>query len=108
MGTHLLLSLYECPYELLDDLYFIVNLIKNAALECNATIIDVAYNKFEPHGVTAICLLAESHISIHTWPEAYKAACDIYTCGDADPTLGSDYIIKNLNPGSHSVTQILR
>ena len=49
--------------------------------------------KFEPYGVTAVCLLSESHISIHSWPEKGEAAVDIFTCGDAEPKIGCDVII---------------
>jgi len=47
-----------------------------------ATLLDVTSHKFEPFGVTAIALLAESHISIHTWPDKCMAVCDVFTCGN--------------------------
>ena len=55
-------------------------------------------HKFEPQGVTAVALLAESHISIHTWPENGTAVCDIFTCGDhTDPDAGVEYMRAELN-----------
>jgi S-adenosylmethionine decarboxylase len=62
-----------------------------------ATVLQTIFQKFDPQGVTVLCLLSESHISIHTWPEDGKAACDVYTCGDCDPKIGCDIIIEQLN-----------
>jgi S-adenosylmethionine decarboxylase len=64
--------------------------------------------KFEPQGVTIVSLLAESHISIHTWPEEGKAACDVYTCGDSQPKIGCDIIIHQLKSQSHTLSYIER
>ena len=59
-------------------------------------------NKFEPQGVTAIALLAESHISIHTWPESRYSAVDIFTCGkQMSPELASEYLIEALLAKEH-------
>ena len=66
-------------------------------------------NKFEPQGVTAIALLAESHISIHTWPESYYSAVDIFTCGqNMLPELASQYLIEALKAEEHSLRVIER
>ena len=74
-GKHFLLELYKCDYEKLNDESFLRCTLNNAAKLANATVLNLISNKFEPQGVTAIALLAESHISIHTWPEA----CLLYT-----------------------------
>ena len=66
-------------------------------------------NKFEPQGVTAIALLAESHISIHTWPESNYSAVDIFTCGcNMLPELASQYLIETLKAEEHSLRVIER
>ena len=58
----------------------------DACHEGGATVIEAKTHHFEPHGVTAFVILAESHFSIHTWPERGTAALDIFTCGtDANP-----------------------
>ena len=85
---HVLFTLYDCNPELLDDRMFIETLLFDAAEVSKATFLNTISHKFEPQGVTAVTLLAESHISIHTWPEEGKAVCDIFTCGQADPMLG--------------------
>ena len=64
--------------------------------------------KFEPQGVTVLCLLSESHISIHTWPEEGKAAVDVYTCGDCNPKIGCDIIIQQLYAQDHTLSYIER
>ena len=66
-------------------------------------------NKFDPQGVTAIALLAESHISIHTWPESNYSAVDIFTCGkNMMPELASQYLLESLMAKEHSLRVINR
>ena len=66
-------------------------------------------NKFEPQGVTAIALLAESHISIHTWPESNYSAVDIFTCGqNMLPEIACRYLIKALKAEEHFLRVIER
>ena len=69
-SKHYLLELYKCDYAKLNDESFLRCALNNAAKYANATVLNLIINKFEPQGVTAIALLAESHISIHSWPEA--------------------------------------
>ncbi len=79
---HILFTLKGCPFAISDDESHIRNMLVNAATLAQSTLLDVSSHKFEPYGVTAIALLAESHISIHTWPEKGMAVCDVFTCGD--------------------------
>ena len=67
-SKHLLLELYGCDYEKLNDESFLRCSLNRAAKLAKATVLNLISNKFEPQGVTAIALLAESHISIHSWP----------------------------------------
>jgi S-adenosylmethionine decarboxylase len=108
MGKHYLLNLYGCSFNLLNNERFLMMLLEHAARESGATVCQTIYKKFEPQGVTVLCLLSESHISIHSWPEEGKAAVDIYTCGDCDPKIGCDMIIKELNSENHKLTFIER
>ena len=73
-SKHLLLELYKCDFEKLNDESFLRCTLDRAAKLAKATVLNLISNKFEPQGVTAIVLLAESHISIHTWPESNYSA----------------------------------
>jgi S-adenosylmethionine decarboxylase len=85
-----------------------MDLLENAAVASGATVIQTISKKFEPQGVTVICLLSESHISIHTWPEEGRAAVDVYTCGECNPKIGCDIIIEQLFATNHTLSYIER
>jgi S-adenosylmethionine decarboxylase len=108
MGKHYILNLYGCPFDLLDDLEFLVQLLKESALLCGATILRESSYKFEPQGVTAILLLAESHISIHTVPEKGEAYVDFYTCSVVDPIVGCENVAGKLRPETYKIELINR
>ena len=108
-SKHLLLELYGCDYEKLNDESFLRCTLNKGAKLANATVLNLISNKFEPQGVTAIALLAESHISIHTWPESNYSAVDIFTCGqNMLPELASKYLIEALKAEEHSLRIIER
>ena len=80
---------------MLDDEAHIRNVLANAAQLSESTLLNVSSHKFSPCGVTAIALLAESHISIHTWPENGLAVCDVFTCGEhTNPRSGATYMYE--------------
>ena len=108
MGKHYLLNLYGCEFDVLNNEVYLRNLIKLAAETTGATVLQTISHKFEPHGVTAMCLLSESHISILTWPEKGEAAVDIFTCGDAEPRIGCDVLILQLKNEHHTLSYIER
>ena len=108
-SKHLLLELYRCDYEKLNDESFLRCTLNNAAKLANATVLNLISNKFEPQGVTAIALLAESHMSIHTWPEAHYSAVDIFTCGqNMKPETSCKYLIQALMAKEHLLRMIDR
>ena len=108
-SKHLLLELYRCDSEKLNDESFLRCTLNRAAKLANATVLNLISNKFEPQGVTAIALLAESHISIHTWPESNYSAVDIFTCGqNMLPELASQYLIEALKAKEHFLRVIER
>ena len=108
-GKHLLLELYKCDYEKLNDESFLRCALNRAAKLAKATVLNMMSNKFDPQGVTAIALLAESHISIHTWPESNYSAVDIFTCGqNMSPELASQYLIESLIAKEHALRVIER
>ncbi len=108
-SKHLLMELYRCDCEKLNDESFLRCIVNRAAKLANAKVLNLISNKFEPQGVTAIALLAESHISIHTWPESNYSAIDIFTCGqNMMPELASQYLIESLMAKEHSLRVIER
>ena len=108
-SKHLLLELYRCDYEKLNDESFLRCTLNRAAKLAKATVLNLISNKFEPQGVTAIALLAESHISIHSWPESNYSAVDIFTCGqNMLPEIACQYLIQTLNAEEHFLRIIER
>ena len=93
---HILFELRGSPSKLLNDAEYIVMALKIATSHANSKLLGVNCNIFDPQGVTAIAMLGESHISIHTWPEKNLAMCDIFTCGvDATPMKAIEYLSKH-------------
>ena len=90
---HILFTLKDCDKKLLDDENFVQEVIYHAASVCKSTLLSLNSHKFDPQGVTCVAMLAESHISIHTWPEKGMAVCDVFTCGEHTlPQDGVEYM----------------
>tara|TARA_B100000965_G_scaffold204986_1_gene171147 strand:- start:7060 stop:7413 length:354 start_codon:yes stop_codon:yes gene_type:complete len=80
---HILFDLKECLLpSTLDDEEYVRESLRLAAEAAECQVLSIHTHKFEPQGVTGFALLAESHLSIHTWPEKNIAKCDIFTCSD--------------------------
>lgn len=84
-GIHLLVDLWRARG--LDDPPFIAATLRRAAQAAGATVLHEHFHHFSPTGVSGVIVLAESHISIHSWPEQNYAAIDIFMCGDCKPSL---------------------
>ena len=84
LGRHLLAEYRGCDAAILNDEAQIEALMQAAAKAAGATVLLTAFRRFEPHGVTGVVVVSESHLSIHTWPEANYAAVDVFTCGETD------------------------
>jgi S-adenosylmethionine decarboxylase len=85
-GRHLILDLYGCNAEILNDYEELKRFLEIALVLAKANILRIIGERFEPQGVTLLALLSESHASIHTWPCEGYAAIDLYTCGDKTET----------------------
>ena len=96
LGRHLLVELHGCQAARLDSVSVVVAALEAAAQRIEATIVGKASHRYTPQGVTAILLIAESHLSIHTWPEEGYAAVDLYTCGQLDPKPAVDEVRRRL------------
>lgn len=82
LGVHRILDYWGCSFETLDDLEGLRAMFDEGLRLSNATVIDVVLHQFSPQGVTGIASIAESHVSIHTWPELGYAAVDVFSCGN--------------------------
>jgi S-adenosylmethionine decarboxylase proenzyme len=81
LGRHLILEIWDADPHLLDDAHALEQLLLQAARAANATVIQSVFHHFSPYGVSGVVVIAESHLTIHTWPEYRYAAIDIFTCG---------------------------
>ncbi|WP_237072813.1 adenosylmethionine decarboxylase [Pseudaestuariivita rosea] len=107
LGKHLIIEFQQA--ECLEQPDPIAAVLKEAAEIAGATVLDVKMHNFgEGQGVTGVALLAESHISIHTWPEHGYAALDIFMCGDADTDSSLDHLRQFFQPKSESVVVLNR
>ena len=109
IGKHCILELYGCPSNLLNDIASIEATLREAAQVAKSTLLKQVAYQFEPCGVTALALLAESHISVHTWPESGYIAIDVFTCGQhTQPEQACYYLIDAFQAGQHSLTTLAR
>lgn len=93
LGRQILVEFYDCETDKINDVEFIESSILAATRKSGATIISHNFHKFSPHGVSGMVVIAESHVSIHSWPEYNYAAVDIFTCGDTiDPWVIQEYL----------------
>ncbi len=109
LGRHFIVECLGCPSEILNDLDGIRKALLGAAKAAKATILNDAFHQFKPHGVSGVVVIAESHISIHTWPELNYAAVDLFTCGqDVDTKKALDFVSEALKATKVSWVEIPR
>ena len=82
LAKHLLIELKDCNTDLLNDMEFLRGVLTDVAKHIGAAVIKDSFYRFSPQGISGVVIIAESHISIHTWPEYNFAAVDVFTCGD--------------------------
>jgi S-adenosylmethionine decarboxylase len=108
-GTHLLADMSGIEPSLLVDCTKIEQLLRGAAAAAGAQVLHSHFHSFGSGlGVTGVVLLAESHISIHTWPENGFAAADIFMCGAAQPRVALDMLCDQLRPSSVNSKAVTR
>jgi S-adenosylmethionine decarboxylase len=109
VGFHCILELYDCSKALLNDADFVRQSLRDAATQAKATLLNEVLHQFEPQGITALALLSESHISIHTWPEVGYAALDVFTCGHhTDPEEACKHMVKAFKAERHILKKLRR
>lgn len=106
---HYLLEFYGVQSEVLDDLELIQTRMIEAVKESGATYLSDYFHKFSPQGVSGVIVIAESHVSIHTWPEVEYAALDVFTCGSRGLADGIvSYLTSSFNPTRIKVDYVER
>jgi S-adenosylmethionine decarboxylase len=109
LGKHLLVELNNCDHKILNDINFIKEVMLAAANASGATILGESFHQFSPQGVSGVLIIAESHLTIHTWPEHGYAGADIFTCGTrVQPEKAAEVIIARMKPKTHSIIQMYR
>jgi S-adenosylmethionine decarboxylase proenzyme len=97
-GQHLLAEYHGCRNTILDEKATIEALLNRAAEAAGATVVASVFHRFAPQGVSGVVVIEESHLSVHTWPEAGYAAVDFYTCGDCHPDEAHRILMEGLQP----------
>ncbi|NQU69942.1 MAG: adenosylmethionine decarboxylase [Rhodospirillales bacterium] len=96
-GTHVLVDFWGVSD--IDDVEYVAQTLRIAAETCSATVLHVHVHEFPSSGgVSGVAVLAESHITVHTWPEIDYAAFDIFMCGDCDPLLAVPVLRRAFRP----------
>ncbi len=109
LGRHLLIELKDCNKELLNDPEFLMDFLCETAEQIGATVVNQAFHKFSPQGVSGVVVIAESHICIHTWPEYGYAAVDVFTCGNSiEPKDAIKLVVERLEAKESSFTELKR
>ncbi len=105
-GRHLIIEVVDGHG--LDDEGRIQQAFRDCVETCGATLLHIHTHKFSPQGVSGVAVLAESHISVHTWPEIGYGAFDVFMCGEARPWLAVDVLKKAFATADVRVKELLR
>lgn len=108
MGKHFLLEVYNVDFTLLNDLNPLMSIVTKAINRSKMTILNTYSHQFEPQGITILVCLAESHVSLHTFPEHGCVSCDAYTCGNGDPRKIVLELLKYFDSSNYSIREINR
>jgi S-adenosylmethionine decarboxylase proenzyme len=109
LGKHILVELYDCDTKGLNQHDKVQKMMLGAARAAKATVVTSEFHQFNPYGVSGAVIIAESHLTIHTWPEYGYAAVDVFTCGEEiDPWDCVREIVRVLKPKSHTALEMKR
>ena len=109
LGVHLHLELWECCDNVLNEPQTVLDALASAAEKANCTVVEKVIHQFSPQGVSGVVVLAESHISVHTWPELGYAALDVFTCGDqCMPEKAAEHLIEAFSANKSTIKRFAR
>jgi S-adenosylmethionine decarboxylase len=94
---------------MLDSIKEVREALLRAATRAKATVLGNSFHQFSPQGVSGVVVIAESHLSIHTWPELGYAAVDVFTCGDhAMPHRAAEFLVEAFAPEHFDIRELPR
>lgn len=109
LGKHLIVELTDCDGSVLNDVTRLERYLNEAVRRSGATIVKSVFHRYNPQGISGVIIIAESHISMHTWPEYNYAALDFFTCGNCvDPYRAFEYMKEKLGAGEASIKELKR
>ncbi len=109
LGHHWIIEYWDCSFEALNDTDLLHELFVKAAKIAGATILSSGVHRFQPQGVSCYVIIAESHLTVHSWPELGYAAVDMFTCGTkVDMNVALSIISEGLKVEPSSLKEILR
>ncbi len=108
LGSHVLIELFDCDVNLIGSVDIIEEVMIKSVEVSGATMIKPFFHQFSPHGVSGICVVAESHFAIHTWPEHGYAAVDLFSCGEFDYMEAMKFISNKLGAGEMTASMVER
>ncbi len=109
LGKHILAEYKGCDESIINDIKSVEKVMIEAAKAAGATVIDSSFHRFEPHGVSGVVIISESHLAIHTWPEHSYASVDIFTCGECmDPKISYEFLKSAFKTKDATSKTILR
>jgi len=106
-GKHIVIDLWKPTFD--NKVNTLKKIIKEAVNIANAKMLHIHLHRFgKEQGISGVAVLAESHLSVHTWPEREYIAFDMFMCGDTNPEMASEYLIKMLKPKEKKINIIKR
>lgn len=104
-----MIELYQCDSKILNDVHKVEAIMVDAAKRAHARIVDVVFHTFNPHGISGVVVIAESHLAIHTWPEYNFASIDVFTCGrEIKPWAAYSYAAKKFKAKTMTAIEMKR
>jgi len=101
--------MFDCDLDAINSLESVKGALVEAAKRAQATIVDVVFHEFNPFGISGVVVIAESHLTIHTWPEYRYAAVDIFSCGEVlQPEVAANYLVEQFAAERTSIVELQR
>ena len=108
LGRHYIIEFESCNTDTIESTEMVEKALLKAVGKAGATYVSHDFHQFNPYGVSGVVVIAESHFTIHTWPEKDYAAVDIFTCGEMDADAAIEYLRSFFDAGQMTVKVLQR